>query len=87
MCGVRAVAHQETGERSVLVLGKVTSLERNHVAVQSATAGSGSVAVKIEGTDEQSRLEVGKHFDVAQGVYSRVRAACGPLFTYRRHVP
>ena len=57
----------------MLVLGKVTSLERNHVAVQTATAGSGSVAVKIEGTEEQTRIEVGKHFDTSQGVYSRVR--------------
>ena len=59
----------------MLVLGKVTSLERNHVAVQTATAGSGSVAVKIEGTEEQTRIEVGKHVDTSQGVYSRVSNA------------
>ena len=57
----------------MLVLGRVTSLERNHVAVQTATPGTGSVAVKIEGDAEQQRIEVGRHFEPAQGVYSRVR--------------
>ncbi len=64
---------QESGERSVLVLGKVTSMERNHAAVTTATAGSGSVAIKIEGTDEQSHITFGRHFDASKTLYSRVR--------------
>jgi hypothetical protein len=63
---------QDTGERNVLVLGRVTSLERDHKPVQVAAAGGGAVAVKIEGNEEQQRIEVGRHFDTAQGVYSRV---------------
>ena len=57
----------------VLVLGRVTSMERNHEAVTIAKPGGPSVAVKIEGNEEQSTITYGRHFDASQSLYSRVR--------------
>ncbi len=53
-------------------LGRIASMELNHKAVDTATAGQ-SVAMKIEGGNatEQSRL-YGRHFDHNDQLVSRI---------------
>jgi translation initiation factor 5B len=47
-------------------------MERNHEAVTVAKPGGPSVAVKIEGTDDQATITYGRHFDATMPLYSKV---------------
>jgi translation initiation factor 5B len=54
-----------------LEIGRVVGLERDHKAVQEAKKGE-SVAVKIEGTQSQSHITIGRHFSSQNPLYSRL---------------
>ncbi|RYG40485.1 hypothetical protein EON68_04185, partial [archaeon] len=57
---------------NVLEIGRVASMEQNHVAVDSVAAGSGSVAVKIVQGEGQQLIQYGRHFDQSHTLYSRI---------------
>ena len=54
---------------TILDIGRVTSIERNHVAVDEAEAGGPAVAVKIEC---DGNILVGRHFQVTDTLYAHV---------------
>lgn len=56
----------------VLTLGRVTGIERDHAARDSAEAGSPAVAVKIAPDDGAQALMFGRHFDASHLLYSRI---------------
>ncbi|KAG5458887.1 MAG: hypothetical protein BJ554DRAFT_805, partial [Olpidium bornovanus] len=62
-----------TGERQVVPLGKISSMEINRKAVEVVKKGQsgGGVAVKIEGSSYESSRVYGRHFDDSDLLYSR----------------
>ena len=51
-------------DKGNLQIGKVTSIELNHKPLQEVRPGSGSVAIKIEPTtNESANVAAGRHFD------------------------
>ncbi|KAH9991630.1 P-loop containing nucleoside triphosphate hydrolase protein, partial [Russula compacta] len=65
---------QATGARDIIELGKITSLEINHKAMElvKKTQAGGGVAVKIEHAVYQSAKMFGRHFDEKDELYSRI---------------
>ncbi|KAF8485281.1 P-loop containing nucleoside triphosphate hydrolase protein [Russula ochroleuca] len=63
-----------TGAKEIIELGKITSLEINHRAMElvKKTQAGGGVAVKIEHAVYQSAKMFGRHFDEKDEVYSRI---------------
>jgi translation initiation factor 5B len=61
-----------TGGPSILTIGRVASIEHNHIVVPHAVAGGPSVAVKIAPDEGHQALMYGRHFDHTQLLYSRV---------------
>jgi translation initiation factor 5B len=61
------------GTPMVLELGRVTSIQQNHVDQQVAKAGGVAVAIKIEAqNDDQRSVVFGRHFTEKHILYSRV---------------
>ena len=59
-----------------LPIGRVTGIEVNHKAVESAKKGQ-DVAVKIELPEYEPAKMVGRHFEVTDDIMSHVRYAEG----------
>jgi translation initiation factor 5B len=57
---------------NVLDIGRVASIENNHVEVQEASPGGPSVAVKIQPNASQAGIQYGRHFDHQQLLYSHI---------------
>lgn len=57
---------------TILEIGRVASIEHNHVAVEFAEAGGPSVAVKIAADEGRPRFAYGRHFDFHLPLYSRI---------------
>lgn len=77
--GVAAAAAGAGGEEvrvksgpTVLTIGRVASIEHNHVALDVAPAGGPSVAVKIVPEDGHAPVTYGRQFDHTHLLYSRV---------------
>lgn len=72
ICVVRT--NPETKEREITTLGKVTSIEQNHKALEVVKKGAagGGVAIKIEHAPHEQAKTFGRHFDESDEFYSRI---------------
>ncbi|RUS32151.1 hypothetical protein BC938DRAFT_476142 [Jimgerdemannia flammicorona] len=72
LCVVKA--NPETKVREVVYLGKVTSMEQNHKAVEIVKKGSagGGVAIRIECAVYENPKTYGRHFDENDELYSKI---------------
>ena len=58
-------------EGEPMVIGKVSSIEKDHQEMNLVKAGS-SVAVKFEPTAESMHIAYGRHFDYNNALYSKI---------------
>ena len=57
-----------------LVLGKITSIQKNHVEVKEAKQND-EVSIKIESPNHEQKIMFGRHFDFADHLYSKITRA------------
>ncbi|KAF7722284.1 hypothetical protein EC973_003468 [Apophysomyces ossiformis] len=64
----------ETNTREIVTLGKVTSMEQNHKALEIVKKGQagGGVAIKIECAVYETPKTYGRHFEEGDALYSRI---------------
>ncbi|GAB5589230.1 eukaryotic translation initiation factor 5B [Umbelopsis nana] len=64
----------ETKQREIITLGKVTSMEQNHKAVETVKRGGagGGVAIKIECAVYETPKTFGRHFTETDELYSKI---------------
>ncbi|KAI8579577.1 hypothetical protein K450DRAFT_241654 [Umbelopsis ramanniana AG] len=64
----------ETKQRDIITLGKVTSMEQNHKAVEIVKRGGagGGVAIKIECAVYETPKTYGRHFIESDELYSKI---------------
>ena len=67
-----AVPQTAKGSGEHVSLGRVTSIELNHKAVQSVRKGSPSVAIKIENASYESPRMFGRHFTESDELVSKI---------------
>ena len=61
------------GQPMVLDLGRVTSMEHEHKAVEECAAGDNAVAARIEPrTEDQRQIQAGRHFTEKHVIYSHI---------------
>lgn len=66
---IAAVKTSATGTKEIVVLGRVSSIERDHKALQICKKGQPSVAVKIEGSNQPM---YGRHLEETDILYSQI---------------
>jgi len=66
---IAAVRTSATGTKEIVVLGRVSSIERDHKAMQICKKGQPSVAVKIEGSNQPM---YGRHLEESDILYSQI---------------
>jgi len=54
-----------------LEIGRVTSIEQNHKQVEMAKKGT-NVCIKIEPTSAQAHIQLGRHFEATDDLYSKI---------------
>lgn len=57
-----------------LALGRITSIQKNHVEVKDAKQGE-EVCIKIEAANHEQKIMFGRHFDFADHLYSKITRA------------